>query len=77
MFRIFRGIKEFGIVFCGLRQSNTSKILEQGEGVRREPQSFTIPTRFARVPGPIHRTGGLQSQNCLETPRYSSSELHL
>ena len=51
------------------------------EGLRREPQSSTIPTpRFARnhdLWNPMHRTGGTHSQSCMmEAPRYAISELH-
>ena len=55
--------------------------MRQGEGLRREPQSSTIPTpRFTRnhdTWNPMHRTEGTYSQNCMmEAPRYANSELH-
>ena len=56
--------------------------MRHGEGLRREPQSSTIPTpRFSRHPDAwncMRRTGGTYSQNCtMETPRYAVSELHV
>ena len=56
--------------------------MRHGEGLRREPQSSTIPTpRFSRNLGAwnsTRRTGGTYSQNCMmDAPRYTISELHL
>ena len=55
--------------------------MRHGEGLRREPQSSTIPTpRFSRNPNTwnsTRRTGGSFAENCtMETPRYAISELH-
>ena len=55
--------------------------MRQGEGVRREPQSSTVPTeRFTRnydTWNPMHRTGETDSQNCMmEAPKHAFSELH-
>ena len=63
---------------CELRSGNTERAMRHGEGLRREPQSSTIPTRsFANVPSPLYHTGGTYSLNCMmETPRYTISELH-
>ena len=48
---LFENSKNLASSSCGLRQSDTGKIMEQGEGVRREPQGCTIPTpRFAMIP---------------------------
>ena len=48
-------------------------IMSHGEGLRREPQSSTLPTpRFSRNPNTnsTRRTGGSYSENCtMETPR--------
>ena len=56
-------------------------VMRQGEGLRREPQSSTIPTlRFFRnydTWNPMHRTGASYPQNCImEAARYAISELH-
>ena len=52
---------------CGLRKGNTGKFMEHGGGVRREPQSSTIPTpRFTTNHStwtPTYHTGGTYSQN--------------
>ena len=55
--------------------------MRHGEGLRREPQSSTIPTPlFSRnldTWNSMRRTGGTFFQNCrMETPRYAFSELH-
>ena len=55
--------------------------MRHGEGLRREPQSSTIPIpRFSRNPeawNSVRRTGGTYSQNCtMESTRYPISELH-
>ena len=55
--------------------------MRHGEGLRREPQSSTIPSpRFSRNPdawNSMCRTGGTYSRNCaMETPRCAISELH-
>ena len=52
-----------------------------GEGLRREPQSTTIPTlpftRNRDTWNSTRRSGGNYSQNCtIETPRYAISALH-
>ena len=78
----FEKPKSFASSSCGLRPGNTGNILEHGEGVRREPQSSTIPTpRFTRKHETwalLHRTGGTHSQYCMmETPKCSISELHI
>ena len=57
-------------------------VMRQGEGLRREPESSTIPTlRFFRnydTWNPMHRTGASYPQNSLmEAPRYAFSELHV
>ena len=66
---------------CDLRSGNTGNTMRLREGVRREPQSSTIPTlRFTRSHetwNPLYRTGRTYSRNCLmEVPRYPTSELH-
>ena len=45
---------------CGLRPGDTGPILEQREGVRREPQSFTTPT--PRFPSRNCISGTCQTQ---------------
>ena len=55
--------------------------MRQGQGLRREPQSLTIPTpRFTRnhhTWNPMHHTRRTDAQNCMmEAPRYAISELH-
>ena len=60
---------------------STGHIMQHGEGVRREPQSSTIPTpQHVRNAAwtPSHRTGGTHSQHgMMENPRHPISELHL
>ena len=55
--------------------------MRHGEGLRREPQSSTIPTpRFSRNLDAWNSTRrtGRNSQNCTtETPRYAISEWHV
>ena len=56
--------------------------MRQGEGLRREPQSSTIPTprctRNSETWNPLYHTKGTYSQNCMmEAPRYAISELNL
>ena len=67
---------------CELRSGNTESALRHGEGLRREPQSSTIPTpRFTRTYetwNPSYHIGGTYSQNgMMETPRNTISELHV
>ena len=55
--------------------------MRHGEGLRREPQSSTIPiprfTRNFETWNHLYHTGGTYSQNCMmEAPKYSISELH-
>ena len=64
-----------------LRPGNTRNTMTHGKGLRREPQSSTIPTaRFARkyeTWDPLYHTGGTFSRKCMmEVPRYTISELH-
>ena len=66
---------------CTLRSGNTRNIMRHGEGLRREPQSSTMPTlRFTRKDetwNPLYHTGGTFFKNCMmEVPRCTISELH-
>ena len=56
--------------------------MEHGRGVRRDPQSSSIPTPLINqgrgTLNPLYRTGGTYSQNgVMDFPRYPISELHL
>ena len=63
---------------CGFRQSDTSRIMEQRGGVRREPQGSTTPTPgFVRVSDPLYRTGRTYCQNpMMENSRHPIKELY-
>ena len=51
---LFEKSKNLASSACGLRQSKTRKMIEQGEGMGRESQGSKIPTpRFAEGPGPL------------------------
>ena len=70
-----------GPSLCELRSGNTESAMRHGKGLRREPQSSTIPIpRLARkywTWNPLCHTGGTSSQiSMMETPRYTISELH-
>ena len=67
---------------CGLGSGDTGNTLEHGRGVRREPQSSSIPTpRFNQGTGTlnlVYHTGGTYPHNgVLDYPRYPISEMHL
>ena len=67
---------------CGLGPGNNGNIMEHGRGLKRVPQSSSIPTpRFNQGIGtlnPLYHTGGTCSQNgVMDYPRYQISELHL
>ena len=77
----FENPKNWASSSCGLRPIGTGTILEQREGVRQEPQGFTIPTpRFARnltTWNLLCRARGTCPQHFFDgNPRNPISELH-
>ena len=76
---LFENSKNLASSSCGLKESVTGKIMEQGEGLRREPQGSTTPhPRVAGVPGPSCRAGQTYLRKYVtENPRHPISDVHL
>ena len=78
---LFENSESLASLSCRLRPIDTGRIAEQGQELRRKPQSHTIPTpRFAwkfSAWNPLNHAGGICPQNCsMENPRNQISDLH-